>query len=172
MLSKRKVEVGRAVWFVRAFGGVEIVSPGLIRLPSFPPLLSARKGLEISIRLTDQHHLASQQSLSKTRPLQTAISHYTSEFTTVVSEFVRKQLHETILPPSSSSPLPTSTPVSSVPPLLATATARQRSSSFSKSAASGAVTPALVPAGVGAPNGLELLDEEKRKAWEDKFEYT
>ncbi|CDR41846.1 hypothetical protein NBRC10512_000868 [Rhodotorula toruloides] len=136
MLSKRKVEVGRAVWFVRAFGGVEI------------------------------------QSLSKTRPLQTAISLYTSEFTTVVSEFVRKQLHETILPPSSSSPLPTSTPVSSVPPLLATATARQRSSSFSKSAASGAVTPALVPAGVGAPNGLELLDEEKRKAWEDKFEYT
>jgi len=26
MLAMRKVEIGRAVWFVRAFGGVEIVS--------------------------------------------------------------------------------------------------------------------------------------------------
>ncbi|EGU12079.1 Proteophosphoglycan ppg4 [Rhodotorula toruloides ATCC 204091] len=135
MLSKRKVEVGRAVWFVRAFGGVEI------------------------------------QSLSKTRPLQTAISLYTSEFTTVVSEFVRKQLHETILPPCSSAPSPAA-PASSVPTMLATA--RQRSSSFSKPAGSGAGTPALGMAGAAAtaPNGLELLDEERRKSWEDKFEYT
>lgn len=29
MLAKRKVEVARAVWFVRAFGGVEIVSAPL-----------------------------------------------------------------------------------------------------------------------------------------------
>ncbi|GEM07901.1 mediator complex, subunit Med12 [Rhodotorula toruloides] len=138
MLAKRRVEVGRAVWFVRAFGGVEI------------------------------------QSLTKTRPLQTAISLYTSEFTTVVSEFVRKQLLETILPPTSSTPSP-AVPPSSVPTLLATARARSSSSSKAGSGAGGAggsVTPAPPTGAASAPNGLELLDEEKRKSWEDKFEYT
>lgn len=150
MLAHRKVEVDRAVWFVRAFGGVEI------------------------------------QSLAKTRPQATAIYLYTTEFTGVVCDFLRKQLSEVLLPrgggptahaasivpPMHSSPLG--------PPLTTTATtARARSGSLSMQAkaAAASAAAAAVAASTTAANASEngaaaLLDEEKRKAWEDKYEYT
>ncbi|BGP16920.1 RNA polymerase II mediator complex subunit [Rhodosporidiobolus nylandii] len=125
MLAHRRVDVPRAVWFVRAFGGVEI------------------------------------QSLAKTRPASVAIAQYTTEFTTVVCEFVRKQLAEVVLPspaPARSTPAPSPAPLPGTPGAAAT---RARSAST----ASLAGKPPQ-PAGAG------LMDEEKRKAWEGKFEYT
>ena len=151
MLAHRKVQVDRAVWFVRAFGGVEI------------------------------------QSLAKTRPQATAIYLYTTEFTGVVCDFLRKQLSEVLLPRSgttaqtaTSVPPTHSSPLG--PPLTTTATtARARSGSLSMqakaAAASAAAAAAAVAASTAAGNASEngaaaLLDEEKRKAWEDKYEYT
>ncbi|GAA5978006.1 hypothetical protein JCM11641_004356 [Rhodosporidiobolus odoratus] len=121
MLSNRKVDVPRAVWFVRAFGGVEI------------------------------------QSLAKTRPMPLAVSLYTSEFTTVVSEFVRKQLAEVVLPGT-----PPVTPAPGTPGTPSAGTPRVRSGSLSGTAAKSGIAAA-------SPG---LMDEEKRKVWEGKFEYT
>ncbi|GAA5987951.1 hypothetical protein JCM10908_007286 [Rhodotorula pacifica] len=160
MLAYRKVEVDRAVWFVRAFGGVEI------------------------------------QSLAKTRPLATAIYLYTTDFTSVMCDFLRKQLAEVVLPavaPAGAAPAPSSTSGGSThasplgPPLSSSAaltTARARSSSLSMQAkAAAASAAAAAAAAVAAANAsalaaasengtASLLDEDKRKAWEDKYEYT
>ncbi|GAA5899173.1 hypothetical protein JCM8208_003025 [Rhodotorula glutinis] len=177
MLAHRRVEVGRAVWFVRAFGGIEI------------------------------------QSLAKTRPVSTAIAQYTTEFTTVVSEFVRKQLAEVVLPSSSSSSSATAsagaltttpgaapshpgTPTA-VPVALA-ALGRSRSGSLGSAAqqqaqavkaqaaadaarqggAAGAAAGTTAAGGggggaSGGERGLGLFgDEERRRTWEGKFDYT
>ncbi|GAA6032599.1 hypothetical protein JCM8097_004834 [Rhodosporidiobolus ruineniae] len=134
MLAHRKVDVPRAVWFVRAFGGVEI------------------------------------QSLAKTRPTSVAISLYTSEFTTVVSEFIRKQLVEVVLPFRPSSGGVVTTPAATPLPAPSTPSAnptRARSASTSSNAAA-----AAAKAAAAAAAGPGLMDEEKRKAWEGKFEYT
>ncbi|GAA5891003.1 hypothetical protein JCM5296_007345 [Sporobolomyces johnsonii] len=122
MLAARKVEVGRAVWFVRAFGGVEI------------------------------------QSLAKSRPLPLAISHYTSEFTTVVCEFVRKQLLDLALPaPLLSEAGPTTSPNL----VQGQAQTRSRSTSTSLSASTS-----------GMRGHSDLMDPETRRAWKEKFDYT
>ncbi|GAA6009562.1 hypothetical protein JCM11491_003607 [Sporobolomyces phaffii] len=113
MLSARKVEIGRAVWFVRAFGGVEI------------------------------------QSLAKSRPVSTAISQYTSEFTSVVCEFVRKQLLGLSL----------SEPESSAPPPATHSRTRTTSAGLSSSTNS-------------ARAQSDFKDPEARTAWKDKFDYT
>ncbi|GAA6002935.1 hypothetical protein JCM10207_001905 [Rhodosporidiobolus poonsookiae] len=136
MLAHRKVDIPRAVWFVRAFGGVEI------------------------------------QSLAKSRSLPVAISLYTSEFTTVVSEFVRKQLAEVVLPSQPSASGGVSTPGAVTTPLAHPPTPsgtmnRARSASTSSNAAAAAARAAAA-----AAVGPGLMDEDKRKAWESKFEYT
>ncbi|GAA5863924.1 hypothetical protein JCM3774_004419 [Rhodotorula dairenensis] len=152
MLAHRKVEVARAVWFVRAFGGVEI------------------------------------QSLAKTRPLTTAIYLYTTEFTGVVCDFLRKQLAEVVLPgaPPTSAAATASTHASPLGPPLTTITtsataARARSGSLSMqakaAAASAAAAAAAVAANTAAVAANEnaatgLLDAEKRKVWEERYEYT
>ncbi|GJN91097.1 hypothetical protein Rhopal_004114-T1 [Rhodotorula paludigena] len=139
MLAHRQVETGRAVWFVRAFGGIEI------------------------------------QSLAKTRPITAAISLYTTEFTTVVCEFVRKQLAEVVLPssgPSASLGAATPAPPSSNPttPTALAQTPRARSGSLGMAAQQQA--QAAKAAAALAQAGGGLMDEDKRKAWEGKFEYT
>ncbi|GAA5871328.1 hypothetical protein JCM16303_000717 [Sporobolomyces ruberrimus] len=113
MLSARKVEISRAVWFVRAFGGVEI------------------------------------QSLAKSRPLPTAISQYTSEFTTVVCEFIRKQLLGLCLPG-------TEAPAAVVPNHSRT---RTTSAGLNSSTAGPSVSS-------------DFKDPEARAAWKEKFDYT
>ncbi|GAA5972104.1 hypothetical protein JCM21900_005701 [Sporobolomyces salmonicolor] len=122
MLAARKVEVGRAVWFVRAFGGVEI------------------------------------QSLAKSRPLPLAISQYTSEFTTVVCEFVRKQLLDLALP----APLLFEAgPMTSLDPVQGQTQTRSRSTSTSLGASTS-----------GMRGQSDLMDPEARRAWKEKFDYT
>ncbi|GAA5934669.1 Srb8p [Sporobolomyces koalae] len=116
MLAARKVQVERAVWFVRAFGGVEI------------------------------------QSLAKSRPLTTAIAQYTSEFTTVVCEFVRKQLLELALPESE-------------PSASTTASGHNRTRTHSAGLASSTSASAPKP-----PSDFQ--NPEARTAWKDKFDYT
>lgn len=146
MLAHRRVEIDRAVWFVRAFGGVEI------------------------------------QSLAKSRPLATAIYLYTTEFTGVVCEFLRKQLGEVVLPGAvSNNPTltPTSTHASPLGPPISTTMAnasRARSGSLSMQAKAAAASAAAAAAAaqsdsskLGTPG---LLDETKRKAWEEKYHYT
>ncbi|GAA6061332.1 hypothetical protein JCM10212_003222 [Sporobolomyces blumeae] len=118
MLSARKVEVSRAVWFVRAFGGVEI------------------------------------QSLAKSRPVSTAIAQYTQEFTTVVCEFVRKQLLDLALPEPSLGPAG-----------LATSSAATHSRTRTTSAGLGASVS-------GSRPQSDFADPEARKTWKDKFDYT
>ncbi|GAA5910430.1 mediator of RNA polymerase II transcription subunit 12 [Sporobolomyces salmoneus] len=109
MLAARKVEIGRAVWFVRAFGGIEI------------------------------------QSLAKSRLLPTAIAQYTSEFTTVVCEFVRKQLLNLSLPDSeSAAPL--------IPQHSRTRTTSSNASALKVSS--------------------DFTDPKARTAWKEKFDYT
>lgn len=148
MLANRKVEIDRAVWFVRAFGGVEI------------------------------------QSLAKTRPLATAIYLYTTDFTTVVCEFLRRQLAEVVLPssagPGTLSAASSNHPSPLGPPVAATmaSAARARSGSLSmqaKAAAASAAAAAAMAATGGDPGIGEtspLIDEEKRKRWEEKYDYT
>ncbi|GAA5952811.1 hypothetical protein JCM3765_002972 [Sporobolomyces pararoseus] len=111
MLAARKVEVGRAIWFVRAFGGVEI------------------------------------QSLAKSRPLPVAISQYTSEFTSVVCDFIRKQLLGLSLPDTESSSR------------VINVHSRTRT------------TSAGLSASTSGPKS-DFNDPEARTAWKDKFDYT
>ncbi|GAA6058404.1 hypothetical protein JCM3770_005204 [Rhodotorula araucariae] len=143
MLAHRKVEVGRAVWFVRAFGGIEI------------------------------------QSLAKTRPVASAIAQYTSEFTVVVCDFVRKQLAEVALPsaptaagavpPPSTPSTPTALPALGRSRSGSVGSAAQQQAQAAKAAAEAARLGVAAPAGVSERG---LMDEERRKAWEGKFEYT
>ncbi|GAA5854113.1 hypothetical protein JCM8547_008233 [Rhodosporidiobolus lusitaniae] len=134
MLAHRKVDVSRAVWFVRAFGGVEI------------------------------------QSLAKTRKPSLAISHYTTEFTSVVCDFIRKQLAEVVLPASVGTiSTPVGTPAAT--PGTSSATASAVGRARSGSTASNAATKAAAAA-AAATAGAGLMDDEKRRAWEGKYEYT
>ncbi|GAA5832581.1 hypothetical protein JCM3766R1_004251 [Sporobolomyces carnicolor] len=114
MLAARKVEIGRAVWFVRAFGGVEI------------------------------------QSLAKSRPLPIAISQYTSEFTTVVCEFVRKQILHLSLPDEGTAA-----------PITVASHSRTRTTSAGLSASTSGPRP-----------NSDFADPKARTAWKEKFDYT